>query len=288
VQDLSFVVNSLRRCCNHPFLVSGMKDHILQESEEKDMLIYSSSKMVLVHKLLKKIRDNNEKVLILSQFLDMLTIFEDYLRSEEIEYVRVDGSVVSEQRQTHIDRFQSDPNCMVFLMSTKIGQGINLTAANHVILFDSSYNPSDDSQAAARCVRIGQNKKVFVYRLITKDSYEQCIIASASKKLGKEKIILQDTMTDSENISSIQLRQMIQYGVYHMFLVESESSQRDADLVNTDIESILKESHRIEMDNENNGLMVNTLNAITGSEISPPNTSSEEAIRSAFFIPVGM
>ncbi|KAG2387551.1 hypothetical protein C9374_001145 [Naegleria lovaniensis] len=271
-QDLSNMIMSLRKCCNHPCLISGMENYLREEEnkDDKAILVYSSSKMVLVHKLLKKFRDANEKVLILSQFLDMLDILEDYLTMEQIEYVRIDGGTSSEEREENIKKFQNDSECRVFLMSTKVGQGVNLTAANHVIIYDSDFNPFNDSQAAARCHRIGQQKKVFVYRLITKDSYEKYIILRASKKLGKEKVVLADNMCDQiESLSSEELERMIRYGVYHMFLNKSErdNTNKDSELANADIEKILQESNKVNIQEENEGALVSKMNALTQCDV---------------------
>jgi len=89
-------------------------------------------------------------------------------------------------RQAAIDRF-SKPGSdrFVFLLCTRAGGlGINLTAADTVIIFDSDWNPQNDLQAQARCHRIGQTEKVKVYRLITKNTYEKTMFETASKKLG--------------------------------------------------------------------------------------------------------
>ena len=102
----------------------------------------------------------------------MLDILEDYLNYRKFSYVRIDGSTSSPDRTTFIDKFCNEKDTRVFLLSTKAGGvGINLVAANNVVIYDSDFNPFNDSQAAARCHRIGQEKPVKVYRLIARNSY---------------------------------------------------------------------------------------------------------------------
>jgi len=87
----------------------------------------------------------------------MLNILEEYLKLNDYKYEKLDGTVKSKDRQSSIDRFNSlEKNREVFLLSTKAGGiGINLTAANVVIIFDSDWNPQNDVQATARAHRIG-------------------------------------------------------------------------------------------------------------------------------------
>ncbi|EFC44174.1 predicted protein [Naegleria gruberi] len=287
-QDLTYIVNSLRYCCNHPCLISGMEEYLRDEQkrDDKGILIYSSSKMVVVHKLLKKFRDANEKTLILSQFLEMLDVLESYLQSEQISYVRIDGSCPSEERQRYIDKFQTDSECRVFLLSTKISQGINLTAANHVIIYDSDFNPFNDSQAAARAHRIGQTKKVFVYRLVTKDSYEKYIISRASKKLGREKLVLAESDKSDEDITAEEMQRMIKYGVYSLFLNKEQNINKDNELMNTDIDKILERSSKIGVEGEEDGSLVDVINRVTGNDKSIEKQTSNEVIKSVYFVPV--
>jgi len=187
----------LRKCCIHPYLLNGAEAEIQNEMEASNnneidvphkALIQSSGKLVLVDKLLPKLKANGNRVLIFSQMVRCLDILEDYLiyRFEIIvllfeqfltfiflffvnrnyPYERLDGRIRGNTRQAAIDRF-SKPNSdrFVFLLCTKAGGvGINLTAADTVIIYDSDWNPQNDLQAQARCHRIGQQKQVQIYR----------------------------------------------------------------------------------------------------------------------------
>ncbi|VEL09681.1 unnamed protein product [Protopolystoma xenopodis] len=183
-------------------------------------LVNASGKLVLVHKLLPKLRSDGHKVLIFSQMIRVLDILEDYLVHQSFPFERIDGRIHGLLRQEAIDRFcnryvmnlpsyfpplfvsklecadsffvSTEEDKFVFLLCTKAGGlGINLTAADVVIIYDSDWNPQNDLQAQARCHRIGQQKMVKVYRLITRNTYEREMFDRASLKLGLDKAVLQ-------------------------------------------------------------------------------------------------
>jgi chromodomain-helicase-DNA-binding protein 7 len=131
-------------------------------------------------------------VLIFSQMIRVLDIIEDYLVLKRFSYERIDGRIRGEQRQEAIDRYSKpDSDKFVFLLCTRAGGlGINLTAADTVIIYDSDWNPQNDLQAQARCHRIGQKKNVTIYRLITTNTYEREMFDKASLKLGLDKAVL--------------------------------------------------------------------------------------------------
>jgi len=144
----------------------------MSTEEVMGLLIMSSGKLVLLDKLLPKLHKQGRKVLIFSQMVRILDILEDYLRYRNYRYERLDGGIRGDLRQASIDRFsQKDSDRFVFLLCTRAGGvGINLTAADTVVIFDSDWNPQNDIQAQARCHRIGQTKNVKVYRYV----YSMC------------------------------------------------------------------------------------------------------------------
>ncbi|CAD8164733.1 unnamed protein product [Paramecium pentaurelia] len=185
----------LRKCCNHPFLIQEMQNEISKGCQTRidyiNKLVESSGKMILLDKLLNKFRGEGKKMLIFSQFTMMLQLLEEYLKFKQVKYEKIDGQIKARERSNAIDRF-NDPSKKreVFLLSTKAGgQGINLTAAEIVVIYDSDWNPQNDVQATARAHRIGQSKEVTVYRLITKDTYESEMFERAIKKLGLDQAI---------------------------------------------------------------------------------------------------
>lgn len=173
-----------RKNANHPFLfgepsVRGQPiTHVAPDS-----LMKSSGKFQLLEVLLPRLKGH--KILIFSQMTELLNLLEDYLRFKEYSFYRIDGSVTLAERQRQIDAFNSD-STFIFMLSTRAGGlGINLAAADTCILFDSDWNPQQDSQAMDRCHRIGQTKPVVVYRLLTAGSVE---IGMMDKQISKKKL----------------------------------------------------------------------------------------------------
>jgi SNF2 family DNA or RNA helicase len=142
---------NMRKVCNHPFLFGDIRDstgRFIRESNPH-LLVMASGKFKLLHRMLPRLKSEGHKVLIFSQMTKVLDILEDYLFSQEHVFVRFDGSSKLQERQAAIDSF-NDPQSgvFIFLLSTRAGGlGINLTAADTVILFDSDWNPHQDSQA---------------------------------------------------------------------------------------------------------------------------------------------
>eukprot|EP00887_Chlorella_sp_A99_P001799 scaffold19.g1799.t1 len=125
------------------------------------------------------------------QMTSMLDIMEAYLEAKEIECCRIDGSIPWQERQESMRRFNTEPECKVFLLSTRAGGlGINLTAADTCIIYDSDWNPHQDLQAMDRCHRIGQQKPVLVLRLATAHSVEGKMLRRAGSKLALERLVI--------------------------------------------------------------------------------------------------
>uniref|UniRef100_A0A286XKJ3 Chromodomain helicase DNA binding protein 9 n=1 Tax=Cavia porcellus TaxID=10141 RepID=A0A286XKJ3_CAVPO len=216
VPNLVNTMMELRKCCNHPYLIKGAEEKILGEFRDTysptasdfhlQAMIQSAGKLVLIDKLLPKMKAGGHKVLIFSQMVRCLDILEDYLIHKRYLYERIDGRVRGNLRQAAIDRFSKpDSDRFVFLLCTRAGGlGINLTAADTCIIFDSDWNPQNDLQAQARCHRIGQNKAVKVYRLVTRNSYEREMFDRASLKLGLDKAVLQSMSGRESTVGGIQ------------------------------------------------------------------------------------
>lgn len=147
-----------------------------------------SGKVTKMTSLLKAYKENGDRVLVFSQFTMVMDILEAVMESEEMSFFRLDGSTNMNERQPMIDQFTADPEITVFLLSTKAGgAGINLAAANKIVIFDSSFNPQEDIQAENRAHRVGQTREVEVVRLVTRNSIEEKIHA-----LGETKLALDD------------------------------------------------------------------------------------------------
>lgn len=278
--SLMNIMMELRKCCNHPFLVKGAEERILNDAaaaetlkNEKvengskheidyfklfgDQLVKSSGKMVLMEKLLHKLKTNGHKVLIFSQMVRVLDLLEELLKIKRYGYERLDGSTSSSARATAVERFNRK-SCrrFVMLLSTRAGGlGLNLTAADTVIIFDSDWNPQNDLQAMARAHRIGQTRAVQVYRLLTAKTYEMHMFHSASLKLGLERAVLSqqreqnDDKDDSKQkrksdreAQAKEIDELLKKGAYGVFRDEDDAEAKK--FMETDIDQLLERSSK--------------------------------------------
>jgi non-specific serine/threonine protein kinase len=170
----------LRQIANHPRLV---------ESKFRG----ASGKFDLLMETLDTLQAEGHKALVFSQFVQMLRLVREPLDNRKIPYAYLDGH--TQNRQERVDRFQNDPDIPLFLISLKAGGlGLNLTAADYVIHIDPWWNPAVEMQATDRTHRIGQDKPVIVYKLITRDSVEEKIL-----KLQEQKKNLVDQLITTES-----------------------------------------------------------------------------------------
>lgn len=161
----------LRQACNHPALLT----------KEKDWRQYESAKLDMCLELVEEIIEGKRKVLIFSQFTKMLDIVSAALKERGVAHLYLSGK--TNNRQKLVKTFNTNPAIPVFLISLKAGgTGLNLTAADTVIVFDPWWNPSVENQAIDRAHRIGQTKTVNVYRLLTSGTIEEKIQALKQKK----------------------------------------------------------------------------------------------------------
>uniref|UniRef100_A0A8C7ZDX0 Proliferation-associated SNF2-like protein n=1 Tax=Oryzias sinensis TaxID=183150 RepID=A0A8C7ZDX0_9TELE len=188
---LQNVLMLLKRCCNHPYLVEYPLDPATQEFKIDEELVQSSGKFLILDRLLPELKKRGHKVLIFSQMTSILDILMDYCYLRSLQYSRLDGSMSYAERDENISKFSKDPEVFLFLLSTRAGGlGINLTAADTVIIFDSDWNPQADLQAQDRCHRIGQTKPVVVYRLVTANTIDQKILERATAKRKLEQMVI--------------------------------------------------------------------------------------------------
>lgn len=156
-------------------------------------LLRTSGKLQVLQKLVIPLIKKGHKILIFSQLVKMLDLLEDWCDLNSLECLRIDGSVDNETRKEGIKQFNSiGDKHQVYLLSTRAaGLGINLTAADTVVLFDSDWNPQVDLQAMDRCHRIGQDKPVIVYRFCCDNTIEHVILTRASNKRKLERMVIQ-------------------------------------------------------------------------------------------------
>ncbi|XP_075390482.1 lymphoid-specific helicase [Tenrec ecaudatus] len=188
---LQNIMMLLRKCCNHPYLIEYPIDPVTQEFKIDEELVTNSGKFLILDRMLPELKSRDHKVLLFSQMTRMLDILMDYCHFRNFKYSRLDGSMSYSEREENIHSFNTDPEVFLFLVSTRAGGlGINLTAADTVIIYDSDWNPQSDLQAQDRCHRIGQTKPVVVYRLVTANTIDQKIVERAAAKRKLEKLII--------------------------------------------------------------------------------------------------
>ncbi|BGP41041.1 DNA-dependent ATPase fun30 [Rhodotorula kratochvilovae] len=144
----------------------------------------SAGKIAKLLELLPAMKERGDRVLIFSQFTQVLDILEVVLDTMRLKYLKLTGQTAVSDRQNLVDAFNKTDDITVFLLSTRAGGlGLNLTAANTVIFYDCDYNPHNDKQAEDRCYRIGQTRQVNIIRLVTKGSLDEAMYELASTKL---------------------------------------------------------------------------------------------------------
>jgi len=190
----------LRKCTNHPYLIEYPLTECGQFYQVDENVVEKSGKMKVLDQLLTALLEKGHKVLIFSQMTRMLDILGDYLSHKKLPISRLDGSMNFEDRQANIDKFNETNEVNVFLLSTRAGGlGINLTAADTCIIYDSDWNPQQDLQAQDRCHRIGQTRPVIVYRLVTAKTIDEKIVERAAAKRKLEKLVIHSKKFKSQD-----------------------------------------------------------------------------------------
>ena len=177
----------LRQICNSPELLNGKLPAAKKASVKIDTLL-----QLLVDDL------GNHSALVFSQFVSMLSLIRKQLDKRKIPYAYLDGS--TKDREAVVSEFLTNDKCQIFLISLKAGNtGLNLTKADYVYLIDPWWNPAVETQAIDRTHRIGQDKNVFAYRMICKDTIEEKIVElqQKKKKLAKDLIQVDESVFKS-------------------------------------------------------------------------------------------
>ncbi|MDD5175839.1 MAG: DEAD/DEAH box helicase [Sterolibacterium sp.] len=191
----------LRQACCDPRLVKlPVSAHVARAHE--------SAKLELLLEMLTELLEEGRRVLLFSQFTSMLALIEEELVRRGIAYVKLTGQ--TKDRERPIRRFQ-DGEVPLFLVSLKAGgTGLNLTAADTVIHYDPWWNPAVEEQATARAHRIGQDKSVFVYKLLTRGTVEEKILALQDRKRGLADNLLKGSGTQQHLITAEDLEVLFQ------------------------------------------------------------------------------
>jgi superfamily II DNA/RNA helicase len=241
---LQNVLMQLKKVCNHPYLFDHMEPG--PPFVDGAHLYENAQKLKVLDLLLPKlIFSQGFKVLIFSQMTKLLNVLDDFLRWKGYKYCRIDGQTSANDREERIEDFQREgSDKQVFILSTRAGGlGINLHAANVVIVFDSDWNPQVDLQAIDRAHRIGQRKQVIIYRLVTEGSVEEKIVERAARKLQVDHLIMQKgnyrterDQKSQDKLSNNEMLSMIKYGAQEII------STANTEITEKSIDEILEHS----------------------------------------------
>ena len=245
---LQNIVMQLRKVCNHTILMdpdvvaaAATAEELRNVETEEDSvtvdpsdpaahLLRGAGKLALLDRMLEKWKAGGHRVLIFSQMTTMLDVLCEYFDVRRYEYLRLDGSTNSRDRQARVDEFNAPGSSkFVFLLSTRAGGlGINLATADTVVIYDADWNPHNDLQALSRAHRLGQQNKVMIYRLVSRDSVEERILQVAKKKLLLEHVVVGKTRSNKKDaaLSKAELDDVLRYGAQDLFATKQKNSGR--------------------------------------------------------------
>ncbi|KAK9767946.1 ATP-dependent DNA helicase Snf21 [Basidiobolus ranarum] len=240
IRGLNNTIMQLRKICNHPFVFEDVERAINPSRTNDECLYRVSGKFELLDRILPKYFATGHRILMFFQMTTIMSIMEDFLVYKGIEYLRLDGTVKSDDRSLLLKQFNApDSPYKMFLLSTRAGGlGLNLQTADTVIIFDSDWNPHQDLQAQDRAHRIGQTKEVRILRLISENSVEETILARAQYKLDMDGKVIQAGKFDNKSTAEEReafLRTLLEVD-------NSNESDMDEELNDDDLNEIIARS----------------------------------------------
>jgi SNF2 family DNA or RNA helicase len=188
-------LTALRQLANHPVMIDGT-------------YVSDSGKFENVIHTLDNVLKGGHKVLVFSQFVKHLDIFKKHFENEQIPFAYLDGA--TKNRGEIVSEFQENKDLKVFLISIKAGGvGLNLTQADYVFILDPWWNPAVEQQAIDRTHRIGQDKKVFIYKFIAKDTVEEKILALQKRKRSLANSLITTEESFFKSLSKDDIRDIL-------------------------------------------------------------------------------
>jgi SNF2 family DNA or RNA helicase len=188
-------LTALRQLANHPIMIDGT-------------YVSDSGKFENVIHTLDNVLKGGHKVLVFSQFVKHLDIFKKHFEAENILFAYLDGA--TRNRGEIVSEFQQNTELKVFLISIKAGGvGLNLTQADYVFILDPWWNPAVEQQAIDRTHRIGQDKKVFIYKFIAKDTVEEKILALQNRKKSLANSLITTEESFFKSLSKEDIRDIL-------------------------------------------------------------------------------
>ena len=241
IKGLRNLLMQLRKCLCHPFVYNmEIEERTANHTVSHRRLVEASSKLQLLEIMLPKLRERGHRVLIFSQFLDMITIVEDFLDGLGLLHQRLDGTMGSLEKQKRIDEFNApDSPLFVLILSTRAGGvGINLATADTVIILDPDFNPHQDIQAISRAHRIGQKKKVLIFQLMTRGTAEEKIMQIGKKKMALDHVLIEQM--DADDADNNDLESVLRFGAEALF---KDDSAKDIHYDSSSVDKLLDRSH---------------------------------------------
>ncbi|KAL3534187.1 hypothetical protein ACH5RR_002648 [Cinchona calisaya] len=212
---------------------------------DRRLIQFDCGKLQELALLLRRLKLGGHRALIFTQMTKMLDILEAFINLYGYTYMRLDGSTQPEERQTLMQRFNTNRKIFLFILSTRSGGvGINLVGADTVIFYDSDWNPAMDQQAQDRCHRIGQTREVHIYRLISESTIEENILKKANQKRVLDDLVIQSGGYNTEFFKKLDPMELFSVHrtipVEDVQKVENCKGSSEAPLSNADVEAALK------------------------------------------------
>ncbi|KAJ2440882.1 swr1 complex component [Coemansia sp. RSA 2424] len=191
------ILHLRRRVARHTLPIRPLEQRLQIAFPEPFLLQYDCGKLQALDQLLGRLVREGHRALVFTQMTKVLDILEKWLNLHGYRYLRLDGATKVEQRWRLTERFNHDPKWTVFISSTRAGGlGINLTGADTVIFYDSDWNHAMDAQCQDRCHRIGQQREVHIYRLISDRTIEEAIWKKQCQKRWLNQVVIQEGRFD--------------------------------------------------------------------------------------------
>ncbi|KAJ2414380.1 swr1 complex component [Coemansia sp. RSA 2530] len=195
------ILHLRRRVARHTLPIRPLEQRLQIAFPEPFLLQYDCGKLQALDRLLGRLVREGHRALVFTQMTKVLDILEKWLNLHGYRYLRLDGATKVEQRWRLTERFNHDPKWTVFISSTRAGGlGINLTGADTVIFYDSDWNHAMDAQCQDRCHRIGQQREVHIYRLISDRTIEEAIWRKQCQKRWLNQVVIQEGRFDPNSV----------------------------------------------------------------------------------------
>ncbi|KAK7392807.1 hypothetical protein VNO78_21255 [Psophocarpus tetragonolobus] len=244
-----FLRTSYKQKCSEVLLplLSPIRPAIVRRQvyfPDRRLIQFDCGKLQELAILLRKLKSEGHRALIFTQMTKMLDILEAFINLYGYTYMRLDGSTQPEERQTLMQRFNTNPKYFLFILSTRSGGvGINLVGADTVIFYDSDWNPAMDQQAQDRCHRIGQTREVHIYRLISDCTIEENILKKANQKRALDDLVIQSGGYNTEFFKKLDPMEL--FSGHRTLSIknmpkEKNQSNGEVSVTNADVEAALK------------------------------------------------